>query len=588
MPQFISSIHPEQSVIMPPHSITQTVSLSHLSQGEVRMNTPTLPSITYSIRPETLHSPRAPLQPQQIEVRAPQRAGTPQPATAGVPALASQHPPEEEVHYHLPVARATAPVQSEVLVMQSEYRLHPYTVPRDVRIMVHPHVTAVSEQPRAADGIVKVPPANKAPQQPGKEAAKTADAKAAPTPAPHGEARILTVTPSNQLQGLPLSPPVVVTHGVQIVHSSGELFQEYRYGDIRTYHGPAQLTHAQFPAAASIGLPSRTKAPTQGPPPEGEPLQPAQSAQSTQPTQSVQSTQPAQPSQLSQPGQPPSSKMPQVSQEAKGTQTGVEQPRLPTIPANRPAEPHAQVQRAQAETSQTSYPSPVSVSMKPDLPGPLPAPAAPKQPLFVPTTSGPSTPPGLALLHTEAQPSPKQDSSPHLTSQRPVDMVQLLKKYPIVWQGLLALKNDTAAVQLHFVSGNNVLAHRSLPLSEGGPPLRIAQRMRLEVSQLEGVARRMTVETDYCLLLALPCGRDQEDVVSQTESLKAAFITYLQAKQAAGIINVPNPGSNQPAYVLQIFPPCEFSESHLSRLAPDLLASISNISPHLMIVIASV
>lgn len=478
--------------------------------------------------------------------------------------------------------------------MQSEYRLHPYTVPRDVRIMVHPHVTAVSEQPRAADGVVKVPPASKVPQQPGKDAAKTADAKAAPAPAPHGEARILTVTPSSQLQGLPLTPPVVVTHGVQIVHSSGELFQEYRYGDIRTYHSPAQLTHTQFPAAASIGLPPRTKAPAQGPAPEGEPLQPTQPAQSTQPVQPVQSTQPAQPtqpcqpSQLSQPGQPPSSKMPQVSQEAKGTQTGVEQPRLPTVPTNRPAEPHAQVQRAQAETSQTSYPSPVSVSMKPDLPAPLPAQAAPKQPSFVPTTSSPSTPPGLALTHTEAQATPKPDSSPHLTSQRPVDMVQLLKKYPIVWQGLLALKNDTAAVQLHFVSGNNVLAHRSLPLSEGGPPLRIAQRMRLETSQLEGVARRMTVETDYCLLLALPCGRDQEDVVSQTESLKAAFITYLQAKQAAGIINVPNPGSNQPAYVLQIFPPCEFSESHLSRLAPDLLASISNISPHLMIVIASV
>ncbi|KAF0875617.1 msx2-interacting protein [Crocuta crocuta] len=591
VPQFISSIHPEQSVIMPPHSITQTVSLSHLSQGEVRMNTPTLPSITYSIRPETLHSPRAPLQPQQIEVRAPQRAGTPQPATAGVPALAPQHPPEEEVHYHLPVARAAAPVQSEVLVMQSEYRLHPYTVPRDVRIMVHPHVTAVSEQPRAADGVVKVPPASKVPQQPGKDAAKTADAKAAPAPAPHGEARILTVTPSNQLQGLPLTPPVVVTHGVQIVHSSGELFQEYRYGDIRTYHSPAQLTHTQFPAAAPIGLPPRTKAPTQGPTPEGEPLQPTQPAQSTQPVQPVQSTQPAQPtqpSQLSQPGQTPNSKMPQVSQEAKGTQTGAEQPRLSTVPANRPAESHAQVQRAQADPSQTSYPSPVSISMKPDLPAPLPSQAAPKQPSFIPTTSSPSTPPGLALTHTEAQAAPKPDSSPHLTSQRPVDMVQLLKKYPIVWQGLLALKNDTAAVQLHFVSGNNVLAHRSLPLSEGGPPLRIAQRMRLEASQLEGVARRMTVETDYCLLLALPCGRDQEDVVSQTESLKAAFITYLQAKQAAGIINVPNPGSNQPAYVLQIFPPCEFSESHLSRLAPDLLASISNISPHLMIVIASV
>lgn len=64
-----------------------------------------------------------------------------------------------------------------------------------------------------------------------------------------------------------------------------------------------------------------------------------------------------------------------------------------------------------------------------------------------------------------------------------------------MWQGLLALKNDTAAVQLHFVSGNNVLAHRSLPAPEGGPPLRIAQRMRLEASQLEGVARRMMVRS---------------------------------------------------------------------------------------------
>ncbi|KAK3546838.1 hypothetical protein QTP86_003061 [Hemibagrus guttatus] len=96
------------------------------------------------------------------------------------------------------------------------------------------------------------------------------------------------------------------------------------------------------------------------------------------------------------------------------------------------------------------------------------------------------------------------------------------------------------------------------------------------------------LEDDYCLLLALPCGLDQDDVLMQTHALKTCFITYLQAKQAAGIINVPNPGSNQPAYVVQIFPPCDFSEIHLSHLAPDLLKSISSISPHLMIVIASV
>ncbi|KAM4587401.1 msx2-interacting protein isoform 2-T2 [Odontesthes bonariensis] len=179
-------------------------------------------------------------------------------------------------------------------------------------------------------------------------------------------------------------------------------------------------------------------------------------------------------------------------------------------------------------------------------------------------------------------------AKPDAKMTQPANMVQLLTKYPIVWQGLLALKNDTAAVQLHFVCGNKALAHRSLPLQEGGALLRIVQRMRLEASQLESVARRMTGDSDFCLLLALPCGRDQDDVLNQTQALKAAFINYLQAKLAAGIINIPNPGSNQPAYVLQIFPPCEFSESHLSQLAPDLLNRISSISPHLMIVITSV
>lgn len=78
----------------------------------------------------------------------------------------------------------------------------------------------------------------------------------------------------------------------------------------------------------------------------------------------------------------------------------------------------------------------------------------------------------------------------------PLFFSSFIQKYPIVWQGLLALKNDTAAVQLHFVCGNKALAHRSLPLQEGGALLRIVQRMRLEASQLESVARRMTVSVD--------------------------------------------------------------------------------------------
>jgi len=64
-----------------------------------------------------------------------------------------------------------------------------------------------------------------------------------------------------------------------------------------------------------------------------------------------------------------------------------------------------------------------------------------------------------------------------------------------MWQGLLALKNDQAAVQMHFVFGNPLVARESLPCNSDGstPPLRIAQRMRLEQTQLEGVARKMQV-----------------------------------------------------------------------------------------------
>ncbi|XP_072334413.1 msx2-interacting protein-like isoform X6 [Scyliorhinus torazame] len=577
MTQFVPSVHlPEQSVIMPPHSVTQTqvVSLGHLSQGDVRMNAPSVPGIPYGIRPDTHHpSPRAVLQPQ-MELCS-QRSNTPQSTVIRdlcMPQISNQHQPDEEFLHYQGLRRGSGPLQPDVLVMQPDYRIHPgglrldqYNVPqemllRDVRMM-YPPMTAVgdvhneSRQARTPDGSVKTPPASKTPQ-PAKEAPKAPEVKMAKSP--HNEARLINVPP-----GMPMSQPVMVSHGVQLMHQVPSSFHDYPrvYQELRNFH-TSHLSHPQF---GGISLPSRSMTP-QGIS-EGEHVHPGQR-----------------------------SKTPQISQENKGS-AAPEHPhhvtitRLPgQMELHSPHLQHLQRERVQPEANPTSYPSPTGVSMpiKHELSSPH-QPPTPKQPSFISTQSStPGAAPPPVMSRADPQTTGKQEPQPPSGSQRPVDMVQLLTKYPIVWQGLLALKNDTAAVQLHFVSGNNVLAHRSLPAPEGGPPLRIAQRMRLEATQLEGVARRMTVETDYCLLLALPCGRDQEDVVSQTESLKAGFISYLQLKQAAGIINVPNPGSNQPAYVLQIFPPCEFSESHLSRLAPDLLASISNISPHLMIVIASV
>lgn len=274
VPPYIPSMHPEQTVIMPPHSVTQPVSLGHLSQGDVRINTPPLPAMQYGMRPEALHSPRAAMQPQ-MDVR-PQRTSTPQPATIRevvLPTMSSQHAADEDMHYHHPVSRGSAHVQSEVLVMQHEYRmptpgmrLDPYSVPqdvilpRDVRMMMHSHISAVGEhhqesrRSRTPEGPVKTPPTSKTPQ-PVKELAKQPDVKLSHSQ--HNDARMLS--------GLSLSQPVVVSHGVPLIHPSGSSFHDYRpvYTDIRNYHPAAQLSHPQFSGASAMGLQSRSMTPSQ-------------------------------------------------------------------------------------------------------------------------------------------------------------------------------------------------------------------------------------------------------------------------------------------------------------------------------------
>lgn len=93
-----------------------------------------------------------------------------------------------------------------------------------------------------------------------------------------------------------------------------------------------------------------------------------------------------------------------------------------------------------------------------------------------------------------ATPTPERllDAGPSVGAN---SLLQLLNRHPVMWQGLLALKTDQAAVQMHFVYGNPQIARDSLPHNLDGttPPLRIAQRMRLEQTQLEGVARKMQV-----------------------------------------------------------------------------------------------
>ena len=43
---------------------------------------------------------------------------------------------------------------------------------------------------------------------------------------------------------------------------------------------------------------------------------------------------------------------------------------------------------------------------------------------------------------------------PSLPLNQSTELLALLRKYPIMWNGSLALKNDQAAVQFHFLSGS--------------------------------------------------------------------------------------------------------------------------------------
>ena len=53
------------------------------------------------------------------------------------------------------------------------------------------------------------------------------------------------------------------------------------------------------------------------------------------------------------------------------------------------------------------------------------------------------------------------------------------------------------------------------------------------------------MENEHCVLVALPYGTNNIEQLTQSNYLKNGFITYLQEKKAAGIINITTPDAAQ-------------------------------------------
>ena len=168
----------------------------------------------------------------------------------------------------------------------------------------------------------------------------------------------------------------------------------------------------------------------------------------------------------------------------------------------------------------------------------------------------------------------------------------MARVYPVVWHGNLVLKNTGFPTRMHLIGGDPAVAELLVrckdPKDEFGS-LRITQRLRLEPPRLEEVNKRMTSAgpSGHCILLALPGAipnypvdetGENSGATMQLRPLKS-LVSYLDQKEAAGIValntidvSMTTVGQRESNIigVLHAFPPCEFSQSQLLKIAPNL------------------
>jgi hypothetical protein len=193
----------------------------------------------------------------------------------------------------------------------------------------------------------------------------------------------------------------------------------------------------------------------------------------------------------------------------------------------------------------------------------------------LPSVVVPPTTQPLGLKQAAAQPRTKNVDAvaipPPLTPQAAQE------KYPVMWQGEIAMKSASTLVQMHRVCGNDQwmevmnreLVHQANNLSS----LKITQRMRLEKSHIENLYKKMEKDDGYFALICLPCGRNREDIHTQTMSMATSFISYFITKEVAGIVNCgPNGIANN--CVAHVFPPSDFATEHLAQYAPEILHKV--------------
>ncbi|XP_061843496.1 RNA-binding protein 15 [Nerophis lumbriciformis] len=155
-------------------------------------------------------------------------------------------------------------------------------------------------------------------------------------------------------------------------------------------------------------------------------------------------------------------------------------------------------------------------------------------------------------------------------------------KLSLAWHGMLLLKNSNFPANMHLLQGDHSVASDLLMDGTTGKQvceLKITQRLRLDQPKLDEVSRRIKVAGPggYAILMALPGSTEDStsDTAVSTQRPLRNLVSYLNQKQAAGVISLPVGGSRDKdaTGVLHAFPPCDFSQQFLDSSAKALAKS---------------
>jgi RNA-binding protein 15 len=218
-----------------------------------------------------------------------------------------------------------------------------------------------------------------------------------------------------------------------------------------------------------------------------------------------------------------------------------------------------------------------------------PPPPPPPPPIMEMMTSYETSDPALKLNDSTGPVSPTAGGQSIKADFQVETLSDMTKVYPVVWHGNLVLKNTGFPTRMLLIGGDPAVAElllRCKDPKDDFDALRITQRLRLEPPRLEEVNKRMSSAgpSGHCILLALPGAipaQPMEESIETSTSLQLrplkSLVSYLDQKEAAGIValnttDMTSSGAQRENIigVLHAFPPCEFSQKQLLKIAPNL------------------